>query len=353
MQQKFSKMTNLLKLAKISKIYKNRLAIFAELIYTIIIIRASETKHVSIGGKSLMKTFKKLVSILMAALLLLALSSCDLIEDAATTPIVGTVTDENGVETEVNGIKANEIRIGILFADDYEKEGTQSNVQWSAINTMMGTYGIAGTIPKNKIDVTNTQKIEDSIISCVKESGCNVVLSTDPAFTEAMLKFSKDPDYKNIAFTCLDNTGKYESTENFNCFYPAYEEAYALAGIAAASKGGANVTLTDDNALYADAFALGAKAVNPAAKVINGEKLDTYGTVVTNWHVYYMTLIEKLTLGTFDDMGNYFEGVKTGFCDFTASEDYTSDEAEDKMSDARLALNEGKWDLAKAETIKF
>ncbi len=300
-----------------------------------------------------MKTFKKLISILMAAMLLLALSSCDLIEDAATTPIVGTITDENGVETEVDGIKAKEIRIGILYSEDYEDEETQAHVHANAIGAMMGTYGIAGTIPKNKIDVTNKQKIEDSIVSCVKESGCNVVLSTDPAFTESMLKFSKDPEYKNIAFTCLDNTGKYESTENFNCFYPAYEEAYALAGITAASKGGANVTLTDSNAAYAEAFKLGAKAVNPAANVINGEKIDTYGTVVTNWHVYYMTLVEKLTLGTFDDMGNYFGGVSTGFCDFAANDDYKSDASEDKMTDARLALNEGKWDFTKAETIKF
>ena len=300
-----------------------------------------------------MKTLKKFVAILMAAMLLLAFSSCDLIEDAATTPIVGTITDENGVETEVNGIKAKEIRIGILYSEDFEKEETQAHVHSKAIETMMGTYGIAGIITKNKIDVTNKQKIDDSIISCVKESGCNVVLSTDPAFTEAMYKFSQDPGYKNIAFTCLDSTGNYESTENFNCFYPAYEEAYALAGIVAASKGSSSITLTDENASYADAFALGAKAVNPSVKVINGEKLDTYGTLVTNWYVYYMTLVEKLTLGTFDDMGNYNEGIKTGFCDFSANEDYSSDEIEDKLSDARLALNEGTWDLAKAETIKF
>ncbi len=277
-----------------------------------------------------MKNFKKLIAILMAALMVFALSSCDLIEDAAITPAL-------------DGVEAGDIRIGILYADDYDREGTASYIQHQAISTMNGTYGIAGTITKNKVPVDNIQKIQDQIISCVKESGCNVVLSTDPAFTEIVYEFANNADYKNIIFVCLDDTKEYEATENFHCFYPDYAKAYELAGIAAASKlGNTNIPLTEGNTEYAAAFEKGVKSVAPEAKVINGATIDTYGEIVTNWHVYYITLVENITLGNFSEMGNYYAGVETGFCDFVAAEDYVTDEGEAKMSDARLSFCEAK-----------
>ena len=57
-----------------------------------------------------MKTFKKFVSVMMALLIVLALSSCDLIQDAEITPAIP------------DGVESGDIRIGILFADDYEKD---------------------------------------------------------------------------------------------------------------------------------------------------------------------------------------------------------------------------------------
>lgn len=279
-----------------------------------------------------MKKFKKIIAILMAALMVFALSSCDLIEDAPITPAL-------------DGVEAGDIRIGILYADDYEREdeNNMSFIQNQAINTMWGTYGIAGTIIKNKVPVDNDQKIKDQIISCVKESGCNVVLSTDEAFTKFAYEFANNADYKNIIFVCLDSTKEYEATENFHCFYPDYAQAYKLAGIAAAAKlGSTNIPLTEENEEYAAAFAEGVKSVAPKAKVINGATIDTYGSIVTNWHVYYITLIENITLGNFSEMGDYYAGTETGFCDFVAAEDYVTDEGEAKMSEAKLAFCEAK-----------
>jgi len=277
-----------------------------------------------------MKKFKKFIAIMMAALIVLSLSSCDLIQDAEITPAL-------------KGVEAGDIRIGILYAEDYEREDTAAFVQQQAINTMWGTYGLAGTIAKNKVPVDNDQKIRDQIISCVKESGCNVVLSTDEAFTKFAYEFANSEDYKEIIFVCLDSTKEYENTANFHCFYPDYTQAYKLAGVAAAAKlGDTNIPLTEDNAEYAAAFAEGVKEVAPKAKVINGAKIEDYGTIVTNWHVYYITLIENITLGKFSEMGNYYTGVETGFCDFIANEDYVTEDGEAKMSDVRLSYCEAK-----------
>ena len=277
-----------------------------------------------------MKKFKKLITILMAALLILSLSSCDLIQDAEITPALA-------------GVEAGDIRIGILFSDDYEKEDTASFVQQQAINTMRGTYGIAGTIIKNKVPVDNEQKIKYQIISCVKESGCNVVLSTDEVFTKYAYEFANNEDYKEIIFVCLDSTKEFENTANFHCFYPDYAQAYKLAGAAAAAKlGSTNIPLTEENAEYAAAFAEGVKEVAPTAKVIDGAKIEDYGTIVTNWHVYYITLVENITLGNFSEMGNYYAGTETGFCDFVAAEDYVTEDGEAKMSDIRLSYCEAK-----------
>ncbi len=288
-----------------------------------------------------MKKFKKLISVVMAALMVLALSSCDLIQDAEITPVIP------------NGVEAGDIRIGILFSEDYEKEDTFAFTQNQAINTMWGTYGIAGTIPKNKLPLDNPQKVEDAIISCVKESGCNVVLSTDPAFTKIVYEFANNADYQNIVFVCLDGSKTYEATANFHCFYPNYDQAYCLAGIAAAVNGESNIKFTADENVNADAFKLGVNAVNPKAKVINGAKIDTYGEIVTNWHIYYITLIENITLGKFSEMGNYYAGVETGFCDFVPAEEYATAENNAKLADAKANFCDGKWDITKADTIVF
>ncbi len=296
-----------------------------------------------------MKKCKKFVSVVMAILIVFALSSCSLIQDAEITPAIP------------DGVEAGDIRIGVLYSSDYEREGTDAFIQQEAINLVRGTYPTADPIIKNKIPVDNADKIKNAVISCVKESGCNIVLSTDPAFTATLYGFATGKiegvenleSYKQIVFVCLDNTKKYESSENFHCFYPNYEQAYCLAGIAAASKGEANIKFTSDNESYRKAFELGAKAVNPNAKIINGAEIDTYGTVDTNWHVYYQTLIENITLGKFSDMGNYFVGVETGFCSFTPGEDYASKDLNAKLADAKALLSDGTWDLTKAETIKF
>ncbi len=298
---------------------------------------------------SLMKKCKKFVSVVMAILIVFALSSCDLIQDAEITPAIP------------DGIEAGDIRIGVLYSSDYEKEDTDAFIQQEAINAARGTYPIADPIIKNKLPIDNTEKIKNAVISCVKESGCNVVLSTDPVFTEMLYGFATGTiegvenleSYKQIVFVCLDNTKKYENTENFHCFYPNYEQAYCLAGITAASKGDSNIKFTSDNEAYLKAFELGAKAVNPDAKIINGAEVETYGTVDTNWHIYYQALIENITLGKFSEMGNYFAGVETGFCSFTPAEDYASKDLNAKLAEAKAHLTDGTWDLTKAETIKF
>lgn len=288
-----------------------------------------------------MKKFKKFAAIIAAALIVLSLSSCEFIKDAEIT-------------SALPGVEAGDIRIGILYSEDYEHEDTAAHVQHEALNTMMRTYEIAGTIQKNKIPVDNEQKIRDSIISCVKESGCNVVLSTDPTFTKIVYEFANNEEYNNIIFVCLDGTKKYEATENFHCFYPDYAQAYCLAGIVAASKSDSNnIALTDDNSELVNAFELGAKAVNAKSKVISGSKIDTYGTIETNWHVYYITLVEKITLGEFSDMGDYYTGVETGFCEFVPSEDYSTDEGLTNLTEARNYFCDGHWDLTKSATVHF
>ena len=299
-----------------------------------------------------MKKFKKIISVFMAALMVLALASCSLIQDAE---IISVLPDEKSKE-EFIGVEAGVIRIGILFSSDYEREGTPAFIQNEALNAIGSTYSIAGTIPKNKLPVDNPAKVENAIISCVKESGCNVVLSTDPAFTDIVKKFADKKDYAHIAFVCLDGSKKYESTRNFICFYPTYEEAYCLAGIAAATSGDKKVKFTaDENTpdIALDSFKLGVNAVNPEAKVISGSTIDVYGTVQTNWHIFYLTLIENITLGKFSEMGNYYKGVSTGFCDFIPSEDYNTADVDAKLTEARANLCEGKWDIAKTETIVF
>lgn len=296
-----------------------------------------------------MKKCKKIVSVVMAVLLVLALSSCDLIQDAEITPVIP------------DGVEAKDVRIGILYSSDYEREGTDAFMYNEAINSIRDKFPMADPIAKNKLPVDNAEKVKNAVVSAVKESGCNVVLSTDPAFTSILYGFATGKiegvenleSYKQIVFICLDNTKKYESTENFHCFHPNYEQAYCLAGIAAASKGEANIKFTSDNESYRKAFELGAKAVNPDAKIINGADIDTYGTIDTNWHVYYQTLLENITLGKFSDMGNYFKGVETGFCSFTPAEDYASKDLNSKLADAKALLTDGTWDLTKAETIKF
>ena len=297
-----------------------------------------------------MKKFKKFVLVVMALLVVFALSSCDLIQDAEITPVIP------------DGVAAEDIRFGVLYSSDVEREGTEAFIHNEAINSIRDKYPIADPINKNKLPVDNAEKVKDAMISCVKESGCNVIISTDPAFTEIVYGFATGTiedvenieSYKQIAFVCLDDTKKYESTENFVCFYPDYNQAYCLAGIAAATNSeSANIKFNSDNEANRKAFELGVKAVNPDAKIISGAEIDTYGTIDTNWNIYYMTLAENITLGKFSEMGNYFKGTETGLCAFTPAEDYANKDVYSKMADAKVLISDGTWDLTNAETIKF
>ena len=288
-----------------------------------------------------MKRLVKITALIMVAILAFSLSSCDLIEDATITPAL-------------NGIDCNKIQLGIISSEDSDKEGTNSYVQQQAINDMQNTYNLAGTILKEEIDTSNTEKIENAIISCVKESGCNVVIATDPAFADIIYKYSCNKDYKDVIFSCCDNTFKYDSTANYNCYYPDEYPAYCLAGVVAASKlGETNIPVTLKDAKALEAFTLGVKAVAPKANVISGAEIETYATVNVNWNVYFLTLIENITLGKFAEMGNYKDSVSTGVCNVTPSEEFESTAVNTNLAHARAFFTNGTWNLSNASSIQF
>ncbi len=280
-----------------------------------------------------MKNLKKIAAVFTAILLVFSLASCDMIQDAEITPAL-------------DGIDCTKIQLGIIFSDDNEKEGTDSFIHQQAINKMQETYGLAGVIVKNRLDPENTEKVENAIISCVKESGCNVVISTDPRFTDIVYKFACDKDYSNIIFSCCDNTFKYDSRKNFNCYYPNVNESYCLAGVIAASKtpdGNIPVTLSDKAALTA--FKNGVATVSKNAKVISGADIGTYANIDIKWSVYYLSLFENITLGKFGEFGNFNGGVAEGVCGAIPTEEYEGDGILMNLAHAKANFTSGTWEI--------
>lgn len=327
-----------------------------------------------------MKTAKRLLAVLLAAILVLALAAC---------------TNDGKDE----GKKAD-IKIGVIHIGDPGDGAGYSYAHDQGIVKAQKSLEIADAqvIRKLNVDDTDAAACEKAIVECI-EQDANVIFGTSWGYMDTMEKLAAQ--YPDVKFM---HCSGYKSNEtNFSNYFGRIYEARYLAGIAAGlrtetNKIGYVAAQNVDNPEVTggiDAFALGVKSVKPDAvvyvKVTNtwfdldqekaaavalladgcdviaqhqdtaqpqiaaqekgkwgvGYNSDMYKeapkavltSVIWNWEVFYTQAIKSVMDGTWKPV-NYFGTMKEGLVDVTQVSENCAEGTKEKIAEAKKKIME-------------
>ncbi|MBE6038695.1 MAG: BMP family ABC transporter substrate-binding protein [Anaerofustis stercorihominis] len=326
---------------------------------------------------------KKLIAMLLAAMMIFSFAACGDDADAGADFKVGVIHIGNPADGS-----------GYSFAHDQGIVAMQKNLNLKDEQI----------IRKNMIDDTNAAATKTAIEECIEE-GCNIIFGTSWGYMETMAQLAEQ--YPDVIFS--HGTGYMSNDKNFNNYFGRIYQARYLAGIAAGLK-----TQTDKIGYVAamdisnsevtgglDAFAMGVQAVNPDAKVyvkvtntwfsvdlegqaatalldlgcdVIAQHCDTtapqlaaeqagvwgcgYNSDMTpdapkahltapiwNWGVYYTAATQAAMDGKWAEFGNYFGGMKEGFVDISPLSENCAEGTSAKIEEARQLIIGGQYDV--------
>ena len=202
--------------------------------------------------------FKKLLSLMIAAILMFTFVSCT-----------------SGTNEGIENITKDNIKIGVIHIGDPADGTGYSYAHDQGIIAMQKNLGLKDSqiVRKLNIEDDNPAKIKESIEACIAE-GCNVIFGTSYGYMDSMESLAEK--YPNVIFS--HGTGYKSNETNFNNYFGRIYQARYLAGIAAGLKtlkqGSTKIgyvsafgTELAETSSGINAFALGVQSVNPEAVV--------------------------------------------------------------------------------------
>ena len=212
---------------------------------------------------------KKLLALLLAAVLVLGLVACGETQQGGTeTPN----TDNTGNEGTAD---VAEFKVGAIYINSKNDTAGYTFAHHNGITTAMKELGM--DVDKQLVIVDNVpeddQKVKDAIDTLVGE-GANIIFGISFGYINAMAE--KAEEYTDVVFS--HGTGYMANETNFNNYFGRIYQARYLAGIAAGLKSlelgnnnvgyvAAHTTDYAETASGINGFALGVQAVNPDAKI--------------------------------------------------------------------------------------
>ena len=212
---------------------------------------------------------KKLLALLLAAVLVLGLVACGETQQGGTeTPN----TDNTGNEGTAD---VAEFKVGAIYINSKNDTAGYTFAHHNGITTAMKELGM--DVDKQLVIVDNVpeddQKVKDAIDTLVGE-GANIIFGISFGYINAMAE--KAEEYTDVVFS--HGTGYLANETNFNNYFGRIYQARYLAGIAAGLKSlelgnnnvgyvAAHTTDYAETASGINGFALGVQAVNPDAKI--------------------------------------------------------------------------------------
>ncbi len=223
-----------------------------------------------------MKKFKKLMSAILAAAMVMSLAACSDGKTEAVNESNGTAVAESGASTEENAnTAASDVKVGFIFLHD-----ENSTYDLNFINAAEEACKAAGVEYMLKTNIPEGQECYEAACE-LADAGCNIVFADSFGHEDYMIEAAKE--YPEVQF--CHATGTKAHTENLSNYHNAFASIYEgryLAGIAAGLKLNEmidNGTITEDKAkmgyigayTYAEvisgytSFFLGARSVCPSA----------------------------------------------------------------------------------------
>ena len=351
---------------------------------------------------------KKLIALLLAAVLVLGLVAC------GTT---GNNEETNNGETNGNADATTELKVGAIYINSKNDTAGYTFAHHSGIVKAMKTLGlnpdtqllIRDEVPEDK------QQVKDAIDALVGE-GADIIFGISFGYIDAMNEAAEE--YPELIFS--HGTGYLANETNFNNYFGRIYQARYLAGIAAGLKSleignnnigyvAAHTTDYAETASGINGFALGVQSVNPNAKIyvknlnnwadevnekayaeelissfgcgvisqhcdsaqpqIAAQNANVFGcgynsdmtgdapkahltAAIWNWDVYYATAIKAAQeCGTADKFvekmgGNaYYGGLKEGFVDVSPLSENCAAGTDKAIAAVKELMVNGEWDV--------
>ncbi len=219
-----------------------------------------------------MKKFKKVVSAILAATMVMSLAACS----SAETETVSDVSEATSTEATVTEtVAASDVKVGFIFLHD-----ENSTYDLNFINAAQEACEAAGVEYMLKTNIPEGQECYEAACE-LADAGCDIVFADSFGHEDYMIEAAKE--YPDVQFCHATGTKAHtEGLDNYhNAFATIYEGRY-LAGIAAGLKLNEmieNGEITEDEAkigyvgayTYAEvisgytSFFLGARSVCPSA----------------------------------------------------------------------------------------
>ena len=224
-----------------------------------------------------MKKFKKVVSAILAATMVMSLAACSSVETETVSDVSeATSTEATETVTETTEtVVASDVKVGFIFLHD-----ENSTYDLNFINAAQEACEAAGVEYMLKTNIPEGQECYEAACE-LADAGCDIVFADSFGHEDYMIEAAKE--YPDVQFCHATGTKAHtEGLDNYhNAFATIYEGRY-LAGIAAGLKLNEmieNGEITEDEAkigyvgayTYAEvisgytSFFLGARSVCPSA----------------------------------------------------------------------------------------
>lgn len=197
-----------------------------------------------------MNLTKKIAAILLVFVMMFALASCA--EEETTELDIGT------------------INIGVIYNGKMDEEGTFANQHFAAFENAYSSAGAGGgQINQRDGVVPGDKKAMDTTMADLLARGCKLIVTTDPGYYADVAEHAKANPTVNFAAMAEYGVTPIELDNLATFDIRTFETEYLVGMMAASASANGKIGYVDDveNAVDVNAFAEGAKAVNPAAVV--------------------------------------------------------------------------------------
>lgn len=201
-----------------------------------------------------MKQFKRVIALVIAAVMLMSLASCSMTDNGETD-----ITRDN-------------IRIGVILSGAKDSATGDAAYAMAAINEVLNLgYGIGSerfNCTVENVDPDNADAVAAALTEVVNKE-CNLVIATEAGYLDDIQKISGGDNEDMKFFVCdADNDGKniygYKADMSATMYFTGLVAGMKAAALENPKLG--FIAESEDSTLV-NAFAMGAKAADPAATV--------------------------------------------------------------------------------------
>ena len=355
-----------------------------------------------------MRKTGKILALILALVMVFALVGCG---DTQTPPTEGegTTSADSG-----NAISPSEIKVGVIHIGDPADGSGYSYAHDQGIVKMAENLGIneSQIIRKLNIDDTDTTATKEAIEDCIAQK-CNIIFGTSYNYMDTMEELAAK--YPDVIFS--HGSGYKSNDTNFNNYFGRIYQARYLAGMAAGLKTTTNKlgyvaafgTELAETSSGINAFAMGARAVNPDAVVyvktlgswydpqketayaeallemdcdviaqhcdtpnpqLAAQKAGAFGcgynsdmtteaptahlcAPIWNWDIYYTAATDAVIKGTWADFGNYYGSYADGVVDISPLSVNAAEGTDKYIKLVSDLFKSGNWDVFSGVQLSF